>query len=403
MDCIQPKRAMERKIRRILYTTPWYPSRYGKDGLFIQRHAEAEALLNDVVVITVINKHSWRDYRNEFSVSSEGDLRVIRIYAPKVDLSTPRLFVPIGLLFHFFGYLKAYRYAVRELWSGSRPDIIHVNVLSRAAALPWLINKLYHVPYIITEHWSRYFRPGFPYSKLHLWATRKFVRDALCVCPVSENLHLAMKKWNLENARYECIGNVVDVNMFYPVSRNSCPNVRFFHVSWLRDSTKNVSGLLRAFALLDGGLSNWTLDIVGEGRDKGRLESLSHELGLGDKVRFQGSMVGVRLAEFEREKDCLIMFSHYENQPVAVLEALACGLPVIATNVGDLPNMLDDGRGICVRPGDEIALANTLKTFIVSYKNDELKAIERVSYVSRYHSPEAISRRFDDIYTSAIN
>ncbi len=396
---------------KVLFTTAWYPNRKcAGDGVFIQKHAQAISLLNDVAVLMVqtdVAVHGWR-IEMEVKESSE-HLHELLVYVPKTRFEVPVLTGLLRLFWLMVGYLMGYYYIKKNWWQGSRPDVCHVNVLTRSAGLPWLLCKLHRIPYIITEHWTRYARPGaYPSSRLQLWWGRRFVRNAAYVCPVSLNLELSMKRWGLENERYARIGNVVDTDVFtLPMYSSLGQEPWFVHVSWMRDDAKNISGILRVLSLLKAEQLKFHMDFIGEGNDKARLMAYAKELGLNDCISFLPAQSGAALAESIGQHDAMVMFSNYENQPVSILEALSCGLPVIATAIGSIPAMLASNRGICVEPCNESQLTEVLRNFVEVWnrrteterQQDGLPAL-RHQYVVDHHSPMTINRQFDTLYRS---
>ena len=398
---------------RVLYTTAWYPNRkVAGDGVFIQKHAHAIARLNQLAVLMVQTDESKHDLSIEICATRQSDLDEVLVYVPKTRFEIPVLTGLIRLYWLMAGYLKGYFYIKKHYWQGQRPEVCHVNVLTRAAGLPWLLRKVYGIPYIITEHWTRYARPdSYPDSSMQLRLGRLFVRDASYVCPVSLNLELSMKKWKLENKHYTRVGNVVDTDVFTLPSAvvGSREVTRFVHVSWMRDETKNISGILRVLSRLKSKHQNFHLRLIGEGNDKERLHAYAKELGLvPGYVTFVEAKKGEALAEELRNSDAMLMFSHHENQPVSVLEALACGLPVIASTAGSLPAMLARNRGITVKPGDEDELLSVIDGFLTLRSQltetqlaDPTLAIQRREYVVSQHSPEVIGRQFDALYRAS--
>lgn len=404
---------------RVLFTTAWYPNRkVAGDGVFVQKHARAVAQCHDVVVLMVQTDVSVRgccvEIEPSIHASDKGaSLSEVLVYVPKIRFEIPVLTALLRLFWLSAGFLRGYSYIKKHCWQGQRPEVCHVNVLTRAAVLPWLLKKLHRIPYIITEHWSRYHRQGaFPANKLHLWLTRRVVADADYVCPVSLNLEQAMKQWGLQNKHYVRVGNVVDTKIFAQQPASSSVDSSFFvnsdnpvnllHVSWMRDDVKNISGILRVMSRLKAEGASFHLRLVGEGNDKPALIKQASQLGLlPDHVSFVGAKEGEALAEEYQRSDALLMFSNVENQPVSVLEALSCGLPVIATAVGSLPAMLASNRGIVVDAGDEQQLYEVLQAFISlcrTQRNDKELREARHKYVENHHSAEVIARQFSVLY-----
>lgn len=420
---------------RVLLTTAWYPNRkVAGDGVFIQKHAQAIARLNEVAVLMVQTDEAISGLRIDIEPlkpsadvnKDDKSLVGVLVYVPKTRFEVPIITGLLRLMWLMTGYIKGYRYIKKHYWNGQRPEVCHVNVLTRAAGLPWLLLKLHRIPYIITEHWTRYARPeAYPNSSLQLRPGRLFVRDASFVCPVSLNLEQAMKKWGLDNKHYSRVGNVVDTELFnLSQSTSSCLGSvqsagsiipHFVHVSWMRDPAKNISGILRVLARLQTEGLSFHMDFIGEGNDKEQLIQYAQELGLlssrfciSNKVSFLPAKSGCKLAAVLQSHDALVMFSNHENQPVSILEALSCGLPVIATRIAAIPGMLAQQRGITVEPRNEDQLFEVLKNFIVLFQNmseEQRKyrtlALKRHQYVVEHHSPEVIARQFDALYHAA--
>ena len=396
-------------------TSAWYPNRkVAGDGVFVQKHAQAIASLHDVAVLMVQTDPAIRGWHTEIEANAQQE---VLVYVPKIRREIPLLTGLLRLCWLGIGYFKGYRYIQKHYWQGQRPDLCHVNVLTRAAGLPWLLYVLYHIPYIITEHWSRYHRQGaFPSGRLHLWFTQLVVRNAAYVCPVSLNLERSMKQWQLDNPHYVRVGNVVSPMPALSESKavgeeRAAQQASFVHVSWMRDDSKNISGILRALSVLARERQDWHMDFIGEGNDKERLMAYTAELGLSghadpstDLVSFLPAQDSAQLVQSLSHYDALVMFSHFENQPVSVLEALAAGLPVIATSVGEIPKLLAHNRGITVAPGDESQLLEVLRAFVSligTQRQDLSLRQQRHQYVVEHHSAEVIARQFDVLYQSA--
>jgi glycosyltransferase involved in cell wall biosynthesis len=124
---------------------------------------------------------------------------------------------------------------------------------------------------------------------------------------------------------------------------------------------KGVDVAIRAFAELPGEAELW---VVGGGREREGLEGLARELVPGDRVRFFGARRDV--APFMRAADCMICPSLWaEAAGLVNIEALACGLPVVASRIGGIPEHVDDGRtGVLFTPGDHRELARALASLM---------------------------------------
>jgi glycosyltransferase involved in cell wall biosynthesis len=161
---------------------------------------------------------------------------------------------------------------------------------------------------------------------------------------------------------YAVVHNGVDVRRFRPPqsarpARTDC--VRCLAVARLVER-KGLTDLLRAFALLERG--RFELEIVGSGPDAASLQALVGELGLGAEVRFAGALDRDQVADRLRAADLFTLASWEESFGNVFAEALASGLPVVASRVGGIPEFVQDRRhGRLVPPHDPAALAHAIR------------------------------------------
>jgi glycosyltransferase involved in cell wall biosynthesis len=120
---------------------------------------------------------------------------------------------------------------------------------------------------------------------------------------------------------------------------------------------KGLDVLLRALDQVPG----INLTMVGEGAERGHLEQLVAELGLGPRVRLLGAVGQHRLAELYGAADVFCLPSFAEGVPTVLMEAMSMELPVVATHIMGVPELVEDGRsGLLVPPGRADLLANAL-------------------------------------------
>lgn len=105
---------------------------------------------------------------------------------------------------------------------------------------------------------------------------------------------------------------------------------------------KNHAGLLRAFQTIHTHYPNSRLDLLGDGELLEPMKALAQELGLSDSIRFLGSQGNVY--PYLQQSDLFLLPSRYEGMPMTLIEAMGTGLPIVASAVGGVPDMLEDGR-----------------------------------------------------------
>jgi glycosyltransferase involved in cell wall biosynthesis len=144
--------------------------------------------------------------------------------------------------------------------------------------------------------------------------------------------------------------------------------------------------LLKAISA-DVELERINVDIVGDGPSRGDLEELVHDLGLGERVRFCGARTEDEVRRFLGDADLFVLPStmgeggHQDNLPVALMEAMASGVPVVASQFAGIPELVADGvTGNLASPGDVEDLKRTLRR-VLSSDSDLLPMTERARSV----------------------
>jgi glycosyltransferase involved in cell wall biosynthesis len=368
-------------------------------GVFIRKHAEAVARLCEVGVLFVLGVGDL-EQPLELVHDLEQSVPTIRVFYRR-----PRGAGPLARARDLRCYRRAASLGLETAEASfGAPDLHHVHVNPPVGLVQLLRRQRRRVPYVFTEHWTGYFPEDGRYrGALRTLVTRRLVRGARAVTVVSEAAQRAMEGHGLA-ADYHVIPNVVDTDLFTPEPCSSPPGDRrrtLVHVSNLDPIHKNPAGLLRAVAALAGRRSDFRMLVVGDGPGRSAAEELAGELGMLDRrVFFLGRQEVSEVARTLAVADALVLFSNFENAPCVIAEAQACGLPVVATAVGGIPELVDQGQGELVAAGDEEGLREALGRLLDALPSCDRQRI-RSRAVERY-SYDSVGRSFCDLYESVL-
>ena len=377
---------MDNTRKHIVFLARWYPHRYDPMlGLFVQRHAEAAAQYDDISVIYV---HADDQIQQKFDIVDEtvNNVRTIRVYYRKS-------WSKIISLFRFF---KANNKALKLL---PKPDIIHVHILTRLGLVALRQKRLHGTPYIITEHWSRYL-PGNDFNGLlRKKMTKTVVRHSSAVTTVTDILAKAMQSHGLRNENYSIVPNVVDINAFKPQPHhNEVPKI--IHVSCFENKSKNITGLIDALQILEERDIKFQFTFIGDGIDFAMIKDYVKKLQHQENIRFTGILEGQDYVGELSSGDFLVLSSNYETQGVVLLEAFACGMPVVSTNVGGIPEIVNENNGILVPPHDPTKLADAMQTMLQTYQNYDANTL-RDSVIKKF-SNETVGKLLSSLYKTTF-
>jgi teichuronic acid biosynthesis glycosyltransferase TuaC len=204
-------------------------------------------------------------------------------------------------------------------------------------------------------------------DSISAFLTRKALREASFVLTVSEHLRDQAIRLGASTERTRTVRNGCDTSVFRLADRAAAraalgldaeSEVVVF-VGWIAP-TKGLRELVDAVKSLRVSHPRLHLFCIGEGALLPELEARAKDAGLADRIRFLGRRSSMEVASWLAAANVFCLPSYAEGCPNSVIEALACGRPVVATNVGGIPELVNSESGILVAPQDSQALAEAL-------------------------------------------
>ncbi|MFN4122791.1 MAG: glycosyltransferase family 4 protein [Flavobacteriales bacterium] len=377
---------------KVLFLPSWYPTKIDQiTGIFILRHAKAIALKHQVNVAFA----KRNDAQNEVFATEqnkEGNLHQHICFYKGSNIPV------FGPFLNFYRYLRAWNKAIYTALVTHHPDMIHINVVWPVGLIYLVTKKLHRLPMHITEHWSGYLEAdgAFKQQLINRWISRKVFRKAFSVSVVSKPNLEAIIKHGLHQ-KVLLITNVVD-SIFRFEEIEKPKKLTFLHVSSLVEREKNIRAMLFAFELFSRkNKTKAKLIIVGgENRFDDYRDEIKRMIALDIEIEYRGNLPATEVAKLMHLSHALLLPSHFEGQPVVVLEALSCGLPVIASATGAIPDCVNDENGILMEKNDTMHIFESMNTFYSRFKDFDRKKIAQEAH--KLYAPERIAMQFDSIY-----
>ncbi len=315
------------------------------------------------VRFAAIANHFGRAWRHAV-VAMDGNTACRERLHPDLDVTFPVVDIRKG---DTPGNVGRFRRVLRAL----RPDVL---VTCNWGSIEWAIaNAMVRLRHV---HLEDGFGPEERDRQLsrRVWTRWLFLRQANVVLPSHTLQRIATDTWRLPTRRLRHIPNGIDLTRFAAETPSGPPpwsaqeageGAVIGTVAALRPE-KNLGRLIRAFALLRRHRPDPPcrprLVIIGDGPERSALHDLARALHVADAVRFVGHMTEPQHAY--RHFDVFALSSDTEQMPLSILEAMASGLPVAATDVGDVAAMLAAGNRRFVVAQDDAALAGALAALL---------------------------------------
>ena len=277
------------------------------------------------------------------------------------------------------------------------PDILHAHCSKWAGYAAMLISRKYHVPYVITEHLSRLvfekeFGPA-PSSAWQIPLLREAYEEANMVIPVSEELVENIACYFGKGYRWQAVSNTIDVDFFHYQERQPLEG-RPFRFCCLANfwPLKGYDVLLPAFRQLREHGLDVELHIAGRGTDSKACKSM-----LSEGVVTHGLISRDAVRDLLYQSDAMVLASRSEVQPLALLEAMSTGIPVVATEC--VPQSLRIKEGCTIVPIDDVPALTAAMLNISKHTVDGHVLSEKVKQMA---SPEEVGRQLEKLFSGII-
>lgn len=252
----------------------------------------------------------------------------------------------------------------RDLARRRRPVHIHAHYATYPALAAWICQRLIGCTYSFTAHAHDLY--------VHTGMLDRKVAGATFVVTISQYNRRLLEQFNAQHTPIHVVHAGINTAA-YPFRARTIARegpVRALTVASLQ-SYKGHAALFEALAIGGESVDRIHLDLIGDGVLRSELESLANRLGLGDRVRFLGSRSESEVRAALEAADLFVLPSivaedgQMEGLPVALMEALAAGVPTVSTELSGIPEIVVDGvTGLLATPGDAVSLNRTLTAMV---------------------------------------
>lgn len=370
----------------ILLLTHSYPDINHKwRGVFIQEQVKALSIKHDIIVV-----YFKVDYSHFAPFSKYSFLK-------KQNGSVTEYEVTINKSFPIINQLKylsnTYRFINNEILKQNKIDIIHSHLSYPAGFLGTIIQKRKKIPNILTEHTRirKYFR-SWIHKKCVLYA----LKNATCIISVSNSLKEEISPFC--HRAINVIHNIVDVDKFELVKSNPGSTLNIGFLGGMGNNNKGLDLLLKSASLLER--KDFLLHIGGDGTLLDSYRKMAKELGIEANCKFYKGILRSDIALFYSGLDIFILPSRYETFGVVLIEAMACGIPVIATKCGGPQEIVIPSTGMLIEKDNPEELAKAISIMAENLGSYNKEAIR--SYAKEKFGRSVIINQLSNLYQDVL-
>jgi glycosyltransferase involved in cell wall biosynthesis len=266
------------------------------------------------------------------------------------------------------------------------------------ALAAWVAWRLAGIPYSFTGHAHDLF--------IHQLGLRRKLRDARFVVTISEHNHGFLARHGADVGRVHIVHYGVDpaAYRFRPRGPRAAGPVRLLCVASFSEY-KGHRVLVEALASGGSEIDRIELELVGEGPLRREIEQLAASRGVAHRLRFRGCLSERKIAELLDEADVLVLPSivapngDTEGIPNALIEAMACGVPVVSTRVSGIPELVRDGEtGLLADPDDPAGLRDALQRTLADPAAAETRAVAGRRLVEREFNLDTTTQQLTRLF-----
>jgi glycosyltransferase involved in cell wall biosynthesis len=333
---------------RVLFVPEWYPSANGSMiGVFCREHVRAAALYDDVAVLVFAARpQRWPTLQWE----RVEDFGVPTFYATHGHSPIPKTTLP-------FFYLHLMRSLRRVIHEWGSPDVIHTQdayayyVIKAAQGM--------RIPIVMSQHWT-----GFMEQSLDRGMVRKYTWAFTHVERVLTANKFAAEDYQQYGLQVPVtwLPNAFDPEVFRPpTSQGREPWL--LHASGFT-AAKRFPDIIQAFARVRSKRPEAILQVVGGGKNRAQMEALAGRNLPSGSYQFHGWLSKPELAGLMQRASGFVLTSDAETFGCVLMEAMACGCPVLTTRVGGIPAVVREGEGLFVDVGNIDQIAQGMLTLL---------------------------------------
>lgn len=373
----------------ILHIVPWFPNPENLvEGVFIQNHIKA------------LNEHT----ENFVLHLRFGDLNSVELNIRHENINADRITIKPIINKWRFKELHAGYFVNKYLNKHQKKyDIVNFYIAyPNAISIHKLKKRFPNLKFCITEQWSAY-HEKFNLPDKHKGRLRieNIFNHTIPLNVVSNALGDDIRDFsNQPNLEYNVIPNIIDDKTFSFQAKNDSD---VFHIcsinSW--SAMKNPIVLLKAFSEVIKSNKNVHLTLAGSGQLDEKIKKTIQDLKLTKHVTQLGRINKKEVAQLLQASNAYCQSSNYETFSVICVEALACGTPVIATNIGGMKDFVNRENGILVDDMTPKAWAAAIKNMIERYPSYNKKNISETT-LKEYHSKK-VGKIFYDALKNLIS
>jgi glycosyltransferase involved in cell wall biosynthesis len=377
----------------ILFVSRGYPTKQEPTwGCFEKDQAESLAHLgHKVTVISVDIRFRWHWRKLGITQQHINGVSVYNLFCIPYALL---FFLPTHWKHRFYAFLYK-KLCKRVIQAEGQPDVIYAHYLNYMYYGIQLQKEL-DVPLVGIEHWSEMGKKDIQASTIQHAQQIYSQLDQLIV--VSSALRDNILNHIPINTPIQVVNNMVGQEFNYVASDRSTP---LTIVSTGRlIPLKGYDLLIEALSRITDMPKGWQLLIIGDGIHKHEIEKSIIEKGLQDHIKLIGRKSKNQIAEIYHDSDFFVLPSRSETFGVVYIEALACGLPVIATDCGGPTDIITSKNGLMVPSEDIEGLATAIRQMVEHLNNYDRKAIAE-DCEARF-APNVIAQRLAEIFCQTI-
>lgn len=307
--------------------------------------------------------------------------------------------IPLGALpvtFLCFVGRIALNYIYNSVFYGklSSPEIIHAH-FTEIGYMSSTLSKKTGIPLVITEHSSKMNQKQIAPALLN--CAEVGYNQASKIIAVSKRLACNIKeKTGIEAV---VIPNLVKFDVFSRIKKNKHNGFVITTTSNLI-SIKRTINLIKAVEELHHKYGDISLNVIGDGVLRNKLINYVENHGLGSCIKLHGYLPSGDIANIYSKTDCFAMVSLSETFGVVYIEAMASGIPVIATKCGGPEDFVNDNNGLLVEVDNHKQLCDAIVFMYENYSSYYTDVLR--SYVEENFSPESVARKIIELYNTIL-